>query len=265
MGYCLNSSVAPRYLEEAAEIKVQYKDKEKIKRLSEKYPEATFVLEKLPELSAQANWDDLVLLQLFVQNKLILVIPNKYYIDDCRKHNIKFMFKYAISNWIELNSVVEAGVCQVRLAPPLTHDLEKVRNRLPAEVRIRAVPNVAYDGFFPRKDGVTGSWIRPENIEAYSKYIDIFEFEDCSSPDREQVLYDIYTRGEWPGDLNMLITNLNYPGVNRMLPPDITEKRMTCGQRCESNKTCYVCYRLLNLADPDKLGKYVDNQVPSSI
>ena len=52
MGYCLSSSVAPRYLEEAAEIKIQYKDKEKMKKLSEKYPEAT-----LAKLKTDCNYN----------------------------------------------------------------------------------------------------------------------------------------------------------------------------------------------------------------
>ena len=263
MGYCLSANLAPRYLEEAAEIKVKYKDRNKIKKLNEKYPNAMIILQ-LP-MDKVVDWDELQAFRLFTTNKLTVVVPNKEYAKMAADKKLPFIYGYAVGTWFELNAIVENGACQVRLAPPLTHDLEKVRNRLPENVRIRAVPNMAHDNFFPRKDGVTGSWIRPEDIKAYSKYIDIFEFEDCSSAEREQVLYDIYTRGEWPGDLNMLITNLNYPGVNRMLPPDITEKRMTCGQRCESNKTCYVCYRLLNLADPDKLGKYVDNQVPSSV
>ena len=52
-------------------------------------------------------------------------------------------------------------------------------------IKLRAIPNVAYDKFFPRNDGVSGSWIRPEDIEVYSKYYDIFEFEDCDAAEKE--------------------------------------------------------------------------------
>ena len=44
MGYCLSANLAPRYLEEAAEIKVKYKDRNKIKKLNEKYPNAMIIL-----------------------------------------------------------------------------------------------------------------------------------------------------------------------------------------------------------------------------
>lgn len=255
MNYCLSNNVAPRYLEQAYEIKIHYKDRDQIKKLSEKYPKASYLL-TVPDTLSPFQWEELQTLNLLTQNRLTIIIPNKEFIDDCKKCNIKFIFGYAISNWFELNSVVEAGVSQVRLAPPLTHDLEKVRARLPDDIAIRAVPNVAYDKFFPRKDGVTGSWIRPEDTEAYEKYIHIFEFEDCSSASREQVLFDIYSRGEWAGDLNMIITNLDYPGVNRMIPPELSQRRINCGQRCESNRTCHLCYRLLDLANPEKLKPY---------
>ena len=256
MKFCLSNKVASKYLEQAAEIKLQYKDRNQIKKLSEKYPKPSFLLMGIPDSLSTNQWEELQTLNLLAQNQLCIIIPHKHFIDDCKKYNIKFMFGYAISNWFELNSIMELGAYYVRLAPPLTHDLEKVQNRTMGRIKLRAIPNVAYDKFFPRNDGVSGSWIRPEDIEVYSKYYDIFEFEDCDAAEKEQTLFDIYTRGEWSGDLKMLITNLDYPGVNRMIPPELSQRRINCGQRCESNRTCHLCYRLLDLANPTKLKPY---------
>lgn len=256
MKFCLSNKVASRYLEHATEIKLQYKDRNQIKKLSEKYPTASYLLTGIPDSLSPNQWEELQTLNLLAQNQLCIIIPNKHFIDDCKKYNIKFMFGYAISNWFELNSIIELGAYYVRLAPPLTHDLEKVWGRTVGRVKVRGIPNIAYDKFFPRNDGVAGSWIRPEDIEVYSKYYDIFEFEDCDSVEKEQTLFEIYTRGEWAGDLKMLITNLDYPGVNRMIPPELSQRRISCGQRCESNRTCHLCYRLLDLADPEKLKPY---------
>ena len=256
MKFCLSNKVASRYLEQATEIKLQYKDRNQIKKLSEKYPNASFLLASMPDSLSFNQWEELQTFNLLARNKLCIIISNKYFIDDCKKYNIKFMFGYAIGNWFELNSIIELGAYYVRLAPPLTHDLEKVWGRVAGQIKIRAIPNIAYDKFFPRNDGVTGSWIRPEDIGMYSKYYDIFEFEDCDNVEKEQTLFEIYTRGEWAGDLKMLITNLDYPGVNRMIPPELSQRRITCGQRCESNRTCHLCYRLLDLANPDLLAPY---------
>jgi hypothetical protein len=52
----------------------------------------------------------------------------------------------------------------------------------------------------------------------------------------------------------MLVTNLNYLGVNRMIPPqELTEKRMTCRQACTRGSHCRLCYRYLDLANPELL------------
>jgi hypothetical protein len=55
----------------------------------------------------------------------------------------------------------------------------------------------------------------------------------------------------WPGDLKTIITNFNYPGVNRMIPNSLTERRMICGQKCQSGSSCKLCYRYLDLANPE--------------
>lgn len=258
VSFCLSSKVAPSYLKEAAEIKIPYKQRSKITKLTEKY-DAGIVL-TIPVANSdpsEINWDEMKATNLIAREKLYLTIPNCKYIPYCKEHNIKFMLGYAISNWFELNSILAQSPAYVRLAPPLTHDLEKVAARVKStNSRIRAVPNVAYDKFFPREDGVTGSWIRPEDIEAYSQYIDIFEFEDCDDHEKEQTLYEIYSRGNWAGDLKMIITNLDYPGVNRMIPPDLSQRRINCKQQCEQNRTCRLCYRYLDLANPEKLEAY---------
>lgn len=64
---------------------------------------------------------------------------------------------------------------------------------------------------------------------------------------------------EWSGDLNMIITNLNYAGVNRMIPKDFTTARLSCGQRCQSGGHCRLCYRYLELANPTLLANYKSN------
>jgi hypothetical protein len=62
----------------------------------------------------------------------------------------------------------------------------------------------------------------------------------------------------WPGNLKTIITNLNYDGVNRMIPPNFALTRMNCGQRCMSHASrCRVCYRYLDLGNPDLLREYV--------
>lgn len=123
------------------------------------------------------------------------------------------------------------------------------------------IPNICYYDGIPRDNGVSGGWVRPEDVEAYEEYIDAFEFADCDK-EREQALYRIYKFGEWPGELEILISDLNYEGTNRMIDPEFSRRRMNCEQKCEELGICRMCYHMLKLANPDKL-KLVDQNALS--
>ena len=82
----------------------------------------------------------------------------------------------------------ELGACYIKLDAPLFFNLPKVKK---IGIPIRAVPNVAYDDNIDRIDGVCGTWIRPEDIDAYGQYIDTVEFGDCDQK-KEQAMYRIY-------------------------------------------------------------------------
>lgn len=65
------------------------------------------------------------------------------------------------------------GVNQVLIDAPLTHMLHEVKK---IGVPIRAIPVFSYLDGIPREDGVCGNWFRPEDLDAYSIYIDTVEF-----------------------------------------------------------------------------------------
>jgi hypothetical protein len=115
--------------------------------------------------------------------------------------------------------------------------------------------NVAHDGYLPYEDGVNGSWIRPEDVDMYTA-INVIEFADCDKK-KEQALFRIYAEQHaWPGDINLLISNIGKNCVNRMLPSTFTRARLVCGQRCVTG-ACQLCYRYFSLANPDLLKPYV--------
>ena len=59
----------------------------------------------------------------------------------------------------------------------------------------------------------------------------------------------------------MIIENLNYLGTNRMISKDVTIARMNCRQKCQNvNGTCRICYRALDLANPDRITEYVNSE-----
>ena len=76
----------------------------------------------------------------------------------------------------------------MRLDAPIFFDMQKASS---VGVPIRVVPNVAYNDGLDRVDGVCGTWIRPEDIDAYGEYVTAVEFEDCDQK-KEQAMYRIY-------------------------------------------------------------------------
>ena len=117
------------------------------------------------------------------------------------------------------------------------------------------IPNQAYDKYIVHGNGIHGQWVRPEDISIYEQYITTFEFiaNDLS---QERTLYHIYAEEQnWPGNLNILINNLDYNVDNRGITEKLAENRIKCGQRCEMSGTCHLCdqaFALVNAVDKRK-------------
>ena len=248
MKYCLSSRQQIAYLNQADEIKVQYKDRNIIYDFSQKYTTATFILETPLDTSVEINWKEIENYRTVTQDRLVLCLANLKDALECHNRDIPFYFGFAISSFYELQSLKSLGVRYVRLAPPLFFELDKVKN---IGIPVRAVPNVAYDAYFPHENGICGQWIRPEDVEVYEPYIEVLEFEDADLP-KERALFRIYHDAhEWPGELNMLFTNFNHPGLNRLMPDkDLALRRTNCGQRCQAGGSCRLCERYIWLAQP---------------
>ena len=254
MKYCLHSRLTDEYLQKANEIKVEYRDRKTIPDLIEKYPKAIIILEE--DLAGeQFDWKEIDLWNKLAQGRLIICLAAIYNAEQCKKYNVKFYVGYPVKTLYELNGLKNLGVCYVRLDAPLFFRMNVVKA---AGVPIRLIPNLAYGDGLPREDGVCGTWVRPEDIDIYDAYVDVVEFTDCDI-NKEQALYRIYAEQKvWPGELGMIITNLNYSASNRMILPEVAEKRLNCGHKCQENERCKICYRALSLANRDLIKDYVD-------
>jgi len=138
--------------------------------------------------------------------------------------------------------LLDLGVDQVLLDAPICFDLPKVRNICGSEIGLRMVVNKCFNGYMFRENGICGTYVRPEDIEVYSAYINHFEFDSNDSIKKEYALYRIYVEDKaWPGNLNTLLTNFGVDVDNRgfeVIPYEnndekfFAHRRMTCGQRC---------------------------------
>lgn len=256
MRFCLTNRQTPDYLMKCEEIKIPYKERGKILDYIEKYSDKLFILD-MKGYNGIIDWDELKNYKIMTRNNFMIALNALTDVDQCKKYNISFYWNFPVTTFYDLKALKDIGAAYALIDSPLVHNIVEA-----AEIGIplRVVPNVAYYAFIPREDGVCGSWIRPEDLDLYAPYVSAVEFEDCDTK-KESALYRIYAEQKaWPGDLGMIITNLNYLGVNRMIPSILTEKRMNCNQRCMYGSNCKLCYRYLNLANPELLRPYAENK-----
>ena len=251
MHYCLSANVGKDYLQKADEIRVKYKKLNDILDLYEINPNATFILTITSQEDKNTiDWNQIEQYNIMTQKKLIIETDSFDIMDACKTLDIKFFYGIPVNSFYEVQALMNYGCSDVKIDAPLTHMLDKFEN---LDITVRMTPNVAYYAYIPHEDGVCGSWVRPEDVELYEEYVDVFEFEDCDIKE-EQALYRVYAEQKrWIADLNKLISNLNYSAMNNLIHSDFSEKRAFCGQKCMMGLNCKICYRMLDLANPDKL------------
>ena len=170
------------------------------------------------------------------------------------QNNIRFFLNKYCGCLDEYAAVRQMGVSDVYVSGELAFNMEKVSLGLLHKNEegyyrspvIRVVPNLVqtaeglpdYKGFF----------IRPEDIEYYSNYVDVFELyihkDDNLTP---AALLRAYKQEQtWFGDLSELILGLDTPIDNKRLSDDWGKIRSRCCKRCELYSNCNCCGLLID-------------------
>lgn len=234
MKFCLHNRVSPQYLKEADEIAILYRDRNATPDYLEKYPDKTFVLE-YPEMLMDEEVENINNWAKFADIKVKLG-----YYNSTNNLNAPWFMGYPIESYSEANALTEAGAVSIRPGSPMFFRMYDIKNK---GYKLRLVPNLCWYSPVPRKDGVCGLWIRPEDLHLYDEYSDdiVVEFE-TDRPTEEEALYRIYAHEKtWPGPMDMIFKGFNVECENRLIPSDISEIRLNCGHRCQDGGSCHVC------------------------
>ncbi len=258
MDFCLSNRLSPRYLTQATEIKVKYRDRAVIPDLIQKYPNKTIILSPHEPGDANYDWNELRRYSLMCQSNFIMNLNHMLFVNEAKENNIKFMLNTEATSYWELRGLEELGAEYAYVGIPLFFDL---KHSLDMDIKLRAIPTVAYNHILPHSSGVYGQWIRPEDVDKYEGYIQILEFEPCNIQ-REQTLFNVYAIDKsWNTRLDILVEDLGSNAVNRLIPSEITEARLNCRQVCQSGGNCHMCYTALKLANPDLLTKIKNSNI----
>ena len=255
MKYSVSSRQQPEYLQKCDEIKVMWNDRNIIFDLTEKYPGKTINLCRylIHSNEDDIDWSEIKKFKTLARDNFVFGLTYIDEIIECKAHDIEFYYLEPIRSFRELQGLKLFGAKWAFIDAPLFFQMDKVRA---VGLPVRVTANISIREAFPYVDGVPGPWIRPEDVEAYEPYVDTIEFSRVNL-DQERALFRIYAeQKKWPGELGLIVQDINYLGTNRMIPPDLVEKRLNCGQKCMENGNCRLCWRILDLANPDLLRGY---------
>lgn len=157
-----------------------------------------------------------------------------------------YYFHCLCPTWDGFNQMLELKVSDIFISGELGFDLKRARARVGKTVQLRSYVNLSQTHF---GDTFRGFFIRPEDIDTYSEYIDVFEFYD--SVNKQNILYDIYFYDKhWDGNLREIIKNLDVDVNNYyLLGSEFANRRMNCKRDCFKGDKCNLCTRLKELAD----------------
>lgn len=239
MKYCLSSRQNAKVLEKADEIFVQSRDYRQIPDLFVDYPDKMIILEVSNDQDISKEIEQYAQVS---ENFCCCIYDLQAYMW-YKERNIKFYYGYPISTYYDVYGLIDLGVEYIKIMAPLTFDMDTISK---INIKFRMVPNVAYDAYIPRENGLRGQWVRPEDVKYYEDAIYIFEFENVKI-EQEKTLHHIYAEEQtWPGNLNILFTNFNVDINNRAVIDEIGEVRSKCRQRCMSNGACHLCQTMVN-------------------
>ena len=246
MKYAVSGRQPKSVLRQADEIKLIYNDKGKLIDYIEEFFDKTLILE-IPNtvIVEDMDWD------LFVSYSekvnFILCLNDLSLVNKCKEKGLKFYWAYPVFSWYELQGMIELEPCYISVSTPMSFNLKKIKKK--TNIPLRIVPNLAYDMYIPRNNGLYGTWVRPEDIEVYEEYVDVCDFVSYELSKEATLLHIYKDTKEWPGNLNFLLTNFNINVDNRLFPKDFGERRANCGLRCMENGTCHYCETAVKFAN----------------
>ena len=143
------------------------------------------------------------------------------------------------------------NICSIYIVEELAFNLKALKYlKDKYNLEYRVFPDIAQStkGTGNYIDPLCKFFIRPEDTEIYEDYIDVFEFYHVG--EQLSVIYEVYKKQQWLGDLNDII--IGFPEdkriSNRTIAPYFGQMRVDCNKICLCGK-CVICEEISKLAD----------------
>ena len=230
---------------------INYKPQiEKLNNFIEQFNNHRIIL-KISDFSIEKDTEILKILTEKFENSEIVAAVNEYSPEVekvLNDNNIKHYYNIPVFTWDDLAGFLTLNVTDILITEDLCFSLPIVKEKTKEKgVKIRSYCNVcetrwdtipSYKFFF----------IRPDDIDIYAKYIDVFELFEEEDPKRVKTLYEIYHDDKkWFGKLKEIIKNYKDDDEDTALVSIFAEKRVKCNHKCFKDSNCCVCDNLISL------------------
>ena len=255
MKSCVNWRKSFKYLPQIDEFNIEFRDKkEKLLYFLDQYAISQRVNIYAPVAITDNEFDLLMSIWEMAKYNIALcwvaadLEVSEERINRLKEADFPFYFYAFISDWDKMYKFIEAGVSDIFITNdlgfnlPIVHTLANSKN-----VKIRCFANISQYNW-DHNQGLTGFYIRPEDIDLYSEYIDVLEFYNIEN--QQNVLYEVYFKDKkWVGDLREIVQAITQPIPNYyILDKSFATTRLTCDRKCLKGNSCNICPQLLDLA-----------------
>lgn len=197
------------------------------------------------------DYSDIIEKLLLIKQDFNLLVSVNFYNNNDRdfikilkENDIPFMFHTFAKDFSTLAEMRDLGASEAYIVEDLCFALHKVKNTAKG-MKIRTFPDIAQ---IPRgcrhQPNITSFWIRPEDTEVYEDFIDTFEIFNTTNT---SVIYEIYKKQQWLGNLRELIMDLHQDLENTSIAPMFGQMRLRCEKKCLYGG-CRVCFAIQDLA-----------------
>lgn len=252
MNYCIDFYVGCPCLNEVQEITIKYSKGTDFLAFEQEHinQRINIYIDKPQELT-ETNWNLIsTLCGDPSRNFYAKINYNKDLIQSfVEKYKCRFFIEEICSTWEKVYEMLSYGVSDVYIGNDLGFELDKLTPVVhKAGAAIRTFPNVAQSnpGYNPKL--YAQFFIRPEDLEFYSQFIDTVEF--FGKIEKQHIYYRIYNKLQrWQGNLNDIIIDLNMDIRNESLEGTFPARRFKCNRSCIKGGKCKTCLHLISLAD----------------
>ena len=253
MRFCLRFKRDSKHLNTVDEIIINYKHEHiSIARFLKEHPNQRIIIDCTNDFNSK-EIHQLKLANPDLNNYAILLTLGKeasVEYDMLRSDGIPFFFDYHCNQWDDLYGLIDMGVSDIYITDGLGFELENVADVCTAfNVKIRVFCNVC-QSTWKGTSTIHSFFIRPEDVDLYAHYVDVFEFFGELKTVTADMLYIIYSKDKkWFGPLKEIIVGFNSNLDSRYLSPNFAIKRVRCNRKCIKGGKCQTCFSIEHLSE----------------